>query len=209
MQHHDLRAGGAQVGSLMRHRLLLSFSLAAALLTLSSTHLLAQGSSATITAYADPAGGACTLLDNSVATFNVYIVLDTGPNEGETDCYFSLATSTGFTGTYVSAQIPYPYNGSLPDGVNIGFLTCLMGTSVIATVTYQGMGTSASCSAIEVAGHPDFSPPAIVVDTCGFVGLTASTRGPLVVNPDAQQCPGWCAVATEATTWGHVKALYR
>lgn len=75
----------------------------------------------------------------------------------------------------------------------------------IMTVTYQLAGTSAPCSYLEIIAHPDSTTP--LVSRCDL-NLVEPRVHTLWVNYDhLNGCPP--PVATEQTTWGRVKALYR
>jgi hypothetical protein len=90
--------------------------------------------------------------------------------------------------------------GSSPTDISIGFASCLPPPILVLTMTYQLFGTSSACSELRTA-PPDGFPVAIAADgDCSFVELPIRDLQSLHVN---------CPVATEPTTWGKVKALYR
>jgi hypothetical protein len=117
---------------------------------------------------------------------------------------FRVAASPGFTGVWLSDATPYYKVGSSPTDLEVGFNKCLIGTNLVATITYQVFGTS-TCSDLSIAAPAGFIAP--FFDDCGFEEIPLFNNGPLHVN-----CSGSfnCSpVATEPTTWGRVKSLYR
>jgi hypothetical protein len=177
-------------------------------LTFSSPHLLAQSSPATITAFADPLGASCTLLDDGEKMFEVYIIQS--PAGGLVGSRFRIAGSPGIGAEYVSATVHLPFfMGDVQTGIDIAYGYCASGSLLLVTVTYLGHGTSQTCSYFEVLPHAQSYTGGIDVMDCQFDTWRASTLGPLLVNTVEGQCVPWCTVATRPTTWGALKALFR
>lgn len=122
---------------------------------------------------------------------------------------FSVSTSPEFTGTVAAFEFPWGFSGSgnPTDGFLINFNDCLE-SPLLVTLTYQLFGTSGSCGTIDVVPYP--GDESIVVLPCAEGPWVATqSQGPIVVNP-GDGCGGtWCTLATQQSTWGRVKALYR
>lgn len=158
----------------------------------------------------DASLNACSVDDVSSAQFTVYVVHT--PTFGSTGANLSVVQSGGFTATLVSENIPFFHVGTFRDGVNVVYGECFFSTPfVIGTITYEGYGTSASCSTLDTSGNPDwaggYTPYPISAD-CTFEWFPAPSETPLYVNPSSE-CPVPCVVGTESSTWGRVKSLYR
>lgn len=168
----------------------------------------AQPAGGNISVFADAAGSSCSLVDVVNAPINVYIVHTNLPPSGLTGSRFKMVESPGFQATYVAETIALPnYFGSLMTGIAFVY-TCTTQTMLLATVTFNGHGTSTTCSYLDIAGDPAFSDVPIA-QNCAFDLYPAPSVGKLLVNPDPILCQPPCAVPTRPSTWGQVKGLYR
>jgi hypothetical protein len=77
----------------------------------------------------------------------------------------------------------------------------------VVRLTYQVVGTSAPCATLEVVPYP--GEDYLRAWDCSGNAVEARTFGPLWVNYIPSCGSLWCVLATEETTWGRVKALYR
>lgn len=151
--------------------------------------------------YADPALTQCSLSDTSPRTANVY-VSETG-YYGDVGLRFRIEPSPGFTGVWISETSPFVTVGNSQTDLSIGFGSCRYGQFTVLTTTYQLFGTS-SCSTLSIAAANGFPWPICVYCAgeyfCdGYLALHINCDGSANCNP----------LATEPTTWGRVKALYR
>lgn len=153
--------------------------------------------------YADQGLTQCTLLDNAPRIVNIYISATS--YECGTGVQFRVTESAGFTGVWLSDVSPYTSVGNSRTDIAIGWGFALTtGEIAILNMTYQMLGTSA-CSTISIAPLPGFLAPEC--SGCLFVLLPCTVGAPLHVNCDGSfNCN---PVATEPSTWGSVKALYR
>jgi len=94
----------------------------------------------------------------------------------------------------------------------IGFGSCIAAPVVAATITYFSFNHS-PCGDIDLTAAPGFAD--VVATTCNFTD-TAIQGGALTINgvydtsPGAEDPSCFCPpVATQPSTWGKVKALYR
>jgi hypothetical protein len=183
--------------------------LALALFLLVATAPASAQSGGNITVYADPAGSLCSIADQSPGQFSVF-VLHTNMT-GMFTADLRVFEGAGFTASFVSENIPFVHIGTFRDGVSIAYGLCSEGSLLLGTITYLGNGTSAPCSIVNTTGNPNFpgAPTAYpVTQTCYFELLPAPSTTALHVNPTTE-CQQSCAVATQPSTWGNVKALYR
>jgi len=178
------------------------------LVCLMPPHRSMADSPGNITVFADPAGSSCAIVDQVPGLFTLY-VLHTNM-DGMVSSDFRVIESSGFHATYVNETVPPIHVGSLQAGISVGYGACVVGPLLLGTITYAGDGTSVPCSTIDVVGNPNSVESSYAwTQSCLFDILAAPQMGSLYVNPQAGQCGPWCALATQPTTWGRVKALYR
>lgn len=147
-------------------------------------------------------------------TVSVHSYSDYAGNPEALGAQFRVAAGAGFTGVLVSEDYTSStvHIGNVTDGLQVAFGTppegCHSGDFVIVRLTYQVFGTSAPCSTLEVLPYPGDS--SVMVMDCNDNLLPTSPYGPVWINYSSA-CGGlWCVpLATEPTTWGKVKALYR
>jgi len=148
--------------------------------------------------FSDAALSETSIADNAPRIVNLYVVYS-GFN-GATGLRFSIKPGPGFTGVWLGETTSFGKAGSSPTDISIGFASCLPPPILVLTMTYQLFGTSSACSELRTA-PPDGFLVAIAADSdCFFAELPIRDLQGLHVN---------CPVATEPTTWGRVKALYR
>ena len=148
--------------------------------------------------FSDAALTNSSLDDNVPGIVSLYVV-DTG-FQGATGVRFSTEPTAGFTGVWMSDASPYVSIGNSQTRIDIGYGTCYPAPVLALTMTYQMFGTSSACSELRIV-PPDGWTWVVAPDVdCSFMeGIITDLRS-LRVN---------CALATEPTTWGRVKALYR
>lgn len=158
--------------------------------------------------YTATTGGGCTLVDNGGQAVIEVRVNGLGgiPTRG---ALFGIRASQGFTGVVTSYAFPAGIVGfgNPADGFNVQYQGCLQPFTALLTVTYQLFGNSSGCGSIEVVPYP--GEQAILVGDCNFDPVVTHSLGAVTVNPSAECTGQWCILATEPTTWGSVKALYR
>jgi hypothetical protein len=166
-----------------------------------------------------PFSGACTLVDNAPALRTIYVLHSFNP--GATASRFRIANGPGATMTYVSEAHAWSNtSGDTQSGITICYGACVGNEFVLATVTYMAYGTSAFCSRLLVAPHPQaqtveaincsLTPVATYVQDLDINTGTSSCGCPLPhVFPGIAQQFGCNPLETMPTTWGSIKALYR
>lgn len=152
--------------------------------------------------YADPALSHCSLSDNSSRLVNIYVAESTP--YGATGLRFRIAESPGFTGIWLNETSPFATVGNSRTDLSIGFGICEVGQFTVLNMQYQLFGTSA-CSTLSIAPANGISEPICTgcvfseLPCIGYMSLHVNCDGSFDCNP----------VATEVSTWGSVKALYR
>lgn len=144
----------------------------------------------------------CNLVATPFALLNVYVVHQLTDATGS---QFKLVdggtglTPTGWTSAHALnigadpfVETAVTYDGGCPHATPI----------LIGTLGYFHQGSAVGCSTIQVVPAPTVN--AILGLGCDNVERDA-TGGTLTIDGDLS-CP--CAVATEETTWGQMKALY-
>lgn len=146
--------------------------------------------------FSDAALTDSTLNDSAPDFLSVYVV-HTNFWNGVTYVRFSIEPTAGFTGVWIGETSQYLVLGTSTTDLSVTYAACLVDPVLVLTVTYQLFGSSSPCSGLKIA--PAAGQPCVLTDLC-FGERCVTGRGTLQVN---------CPVATEATTWGRVKALYR
>jgi hypothetical protein len=156
--------------------------------------------------YGDPVGSSCTsALAQPPTVNNAYVIHKY--TVGTTGVRFKVNDQSGLFHEY--ATTPYlegggagaPYTGS-----SLAYGNCLNGQLLIYTLGFLWFGQPISCGPMSIVQDP-LEPMGIVAFDCNFAPHLA-TRSAFYWNP-AVACWDCPLPATEATTWGKVKALYR
>lgn len=175
------------------------------------TPLVANAQLDRIELYSDEGLSQCSLSDASPGIGDVFVVHKLGDDPvGARGLYFRLVPSNGFTGTWLEDIVRAPVwdvTGTSQSGIGILYADPCPTTSVLVLqVRYQLFGTSSPCSFVEAAPWEGIC--CILITSC-YNGAEYPVEGDRIqVNPDAS-CPCGIPVATESTTWGRIKALYR
>jgi hypothetical protein len=168
-----------------------------ALLLLLSFAVPARAQDDELFIYSDAALTQSSLHDNTPRTVTMYVA---GHLFGSAYLRFAVKPTSGFTGVWLGDTSSFAKIGQSPTDIQIAFDACIYSTSfVVLTISYQLFGTSEPCSELRTAPADGFTT-ALTLSNCGFAELPVKTVSSIRVN---------CAVATEPTTWGKVKSLYR
>jgi hypothetical protein len=158
------------------------------------------------------------ILDRDPGLRSVYVRLTF--NSGATGARFRVELDPGVTMTYVSESSPYTTLGYALSGISICFGGCLTGEPLIETITFMSYSTDATCSQVRIVPHP--AAQTVEVRKCNGSVVAAYAKPLQIVPHGTIPCPcptpvlfpgtpsafDCAPVATEATTWGRVKALY-
>ena len=156
---------------------------------------------------ADEQGLNCMLSDAPPRVVDVYVLVRS--LVGVTAASFRVWQSPGFTGQLSGVTVSdasYFWLGDVESGVDVAFAACLTGQVPVARLTYVVLGTSESCSYLDVLAKVDDEMGTPWLLDCAFM-VTPPAVWALAINW-VNGC-GICPNATQQTTWGAVKALYR
>jgi hypothetical protein len=151
----------------------------------------------------------CETDDSQAGFVTLHVMLYGASSMPTTGASFRVVPSGGFTGVLVAEDyLGSLYVGNATDGVSVAY-GCVDTNSgfEVVRLTYQLFGTSMPCSALQVVPRPGVS--SIYVTDCTFNEVPTQTVGPFFFNWSPTCGSLWCFIATEPTTWGKVKALYR
>jgi len=167
---------------------------------------------------AQPDNFSCVLLDMNPGVHTVHIIhsLSLGAKASR----FRIVSGPGMTMTYMSEVHHFPMTvGNTQSGISICYEDCLFGDFLVASMTYMGYGTSAHCSRIQVAGHPESG--LVEAMRCNNTSVRMAMED-LAVTPSLGGCAcpaprsiqgtpqdfGCMPVPVAGMTWGAIKALY-
>jgi len=162
--------------------------------------------------YTDQMASGCEIVDGGQGVVTLYVVHTLGA--GAAAVVFMVQPSAGFGATYITDSHPFEVSiGDSQTGIAIAYTECLSGTIVVLGVTYLFLGTSETCSYLDVVGDPDephYPDDPVVVD-CG-VPPDGPNKYPFpgyrfMVNPD-ETCRCVSPLPVRESTWGQIKSLY-
>jgi len=144
--------------------------------------------------YSDASGSSCLL----ALGFNPNVTLIEKFSLGTTGC--RLSVDMGGNGNF-GFTTPWVPVGNIATDLSLAYGSCQSGSVVLGTLT---MNLTASGSTMKVLPAQLF--PTIIYTNCSFAELPATGGKANVGTGSATDCG---EVATEPSTWGQVKALYR
>jgi hypothetical protein len=154
--------------------------------------------------YDDPLAVSCQISDpGGPSTKLIYIVHTNELVVAVGGSAWTLEWDAGMTMTFINDSSPFFHVGNAQDGISMAYSPCAGGTFLIDTVSMMSAGTSAPCSRFRLGPHPSLG---LSILRCGSFDPMAFVPGEGIVNANAS-CA--CSVATEPTTWGTIKSLYR
>jgi len=146
--------------------------------------------------YADASGGSCNL---SGPGFNTNAAILHKFTLGASGCRFYLDISNAPGTAIFGFNTPFTPVGNIASDLSVGYGGCQgPGTVVVGTLILQ-LGASGY---MDVAAAPGFG---LLYTDCNYAEKNA-TGGRSYINNPTGNCN---EVATQASTWGQVKALYR
>ena len=118
---------------------------------------------------------------------------------GTTMSRFRLEFPAG--SSFFAFNTPFVLVGSIQSDASVAYLQCLQVSVVVGTIT--AFLTEGILWVKPADGFSD-----VIVSDCAFVETSATCGAAYVGIPDPY-CPTCQTVATDQTTWGAVKSLYR
>jgi len=159
-----------------------------------------EGHVGDISAYGDDQGNACNITAPA-GLVTVYVVHKFSDGGGATGCRFKLTFPAGLT--FLAFNTPMVPIGNVTSDLSLAYGVCIQTTTMLGSALFNSSGAVAACSYVSVV-NADNSVNPIATD-CLFGEYPIKT-GQAIVNPDGS-CQ--CNVATQPSTWGRVKSLYR
>jgi hypothetical protein len=150
--------------------------------------------------FSDEALTDSTLTDDTPRIVTFYIVQTEASLGTASGVRFRTVASEGFTGVWLGDATSNIAFGTSNTDIAVGYGGCKAPPIVVVAATYQLFGTSSACSGLSIAPAPGFLCAIALSDAGCFFEMCVVKLGAIQVN---------CPVATEPTTWGQVKALYR
>jgi len=180
-------------------------SLLLAILCLALISATAFAQAGNISVYSDLTGANCLINDAAPGLLPIYVFHTL--TLGATACQFAAPVPSCMTAAiWLSDTALYPVTiGNSQSGVAIGYGVCLPGPIQVLTINVFGQGLSQTCCEYFVIPDPNVASGQIEVVDCAN-DLLFATGGVGYVNADPNMCG--CEPATEAATWGGIKAIY-
>lgn len=153
--------------------------------------------------YNDATGASCYKVPPAFQPYTWYVIHKF--SAGTTGSQWKIDDFTGQTQSGSAVQGGFLAIGGAYTGLSLAYGGCLTGDIVLVHLNYFGFPTPpTTCGALRVVRDP--TAATVKHTTCAFVEVVAT--GGQAFNGDTA-CGGCNEVATEETTWGSVKALYR
>ena len=155
--------------------------------------------------FTDQIGGDnCTFNPTAPAPFDVWVVHRSPA--GATGSVFKLTNNTAYALSASPASVNYLTIGGAFTDISVAYAACLAGSVPVLKVSgFAFPVPHPPCGLLTVGAAP--SQAAVISVDCNFAEIPAS-GGRMVFNPDVT-CPCVQPNATEESTWGKVKSLYR
>jgi hypothetical protein len=155
-----------------------------------------------ISMYNDDQGSSCNIVANGGGAFlQPFMVQKFASGGGCTGIRFKITVPTGMN--IVGFSTTFVPVGNVANDLSIAYGICVSTTTVIGQLQVLSVSASPTCSYLSVVAADNFANP--IATDCSF-GEYPIKVGQAIVNPDGG-CQ--CNVATQPTSWGRVKALYR
>jgi hypothetical protein len=180
------------------------FALLIVCLVAMATPALAINGVGDVSVYADDQGSNCNISSpGGGGLVHVYVVHKFQPGEQGTYSRFKGEWPAGMTflGAFnVGSNVAI---GTFDNDVAVAYGVCVTSTHLVGDALFTTSGVSPTCSYFNLVASVGQTTP--LATDCTFAEFEVAT-GQGIVNPDAG-CQ--CSIATEPTSWGRVKALYR
>jgi hypothetical protein len=169
----------------------------------------ASGGAARVDVYADMAKSACSLSDVGIypPVLFVYYFFN-GPDTGTLVRFRATKPASWTNATWAGDTSPDIAIGSTQSDWSAAFGACLHTPVYVGKTAYviAGAGGQTACATI-TAQAPLGGFEFVWVD-CNFAEFPLVSGSSVAINPNAS-CPCQLPVATQPTSWGRVKSLYR
>lgn len=155
--------------------------------------------------YADMNHSSCELFDNVQPPVVLVYYFLSGAAQSNAVRFSAPRPACWLGATFAGDSGPHTRVGNSQGDWSIAFGFCLSGTVFLAQTAYLVSGQGVPCCQLSAVASPYGSFEYL---DCSFRQFPVTTGQKLTINPDAS-CHCSQPLATEATTWGRVKSLYR
>lgn len=170
-----------------------------------STPALAQTDK--IELFSDASMTSCELYDQSPGLRSVYVFL-TGPVPATGLRFKALKPDCWAGATFVGDITPFLAIGNSQNDMSVAFGACLTPPVRVDQINFFTAGGPGACCQMSAVA-PQLPQFALLYTDCNFFEVLIPPDGRMVtINPNSS-CPCNQPLATEPTTWGRVKSLYR
>jgi hypothetical protein len=170
---------------------------------------VAHGQTEKIALYADAWGSDCSITDTAPGVVEVHMI-HVG-SVGSTGASFRAPMPACWMGAVWLGDVispPFLIIGTTQGNfIDVAYRTCVVSPIYIGKINFYGVGTGDPCCEYPVL--PSYFPTVIAVDCTPLFGPEVPIGGGSVTINENSNCPCNPPLATEETTWGRVKALYR
>jgi hypothetical protein len=154
--------------------------------------------------YTDVNRSSCEVADQGFALVTIH-AFETGPTKS-TAIRFKAAKGACWAGaTWVGDTTDYVQVGNSQTDLSVAYGFCLQPPIHVAQINFIVTGGAAACC--ELVATQSF-PGAFVHTDCLFGEYAITAGQKVVINPN-DSCRCQQPLATEPSSWGRVKALYR
>jgi hypothetical protein len=156
--------------------------------------------------HGDEQGTSCDIANPAPgALVTVYVFHEFGiPGESAAESRFRIEVPSGWSFITFTATAGYTPVGDARSDLSVGYPACVSAPVKIGSVLYISTPGAPPCTQLRMEPPDRF--PSILAFDCSFVEYSTVGQG-VVINPQGSCC---CqCLATEPSTWGRVKGLYR
>jgi len=156
--------------------------------------------------YADQQGVNCvgSITPGVITSIYVLHVLDGTASASQ----FKVQDNSGLLNTGAATNPAFLAIGTWNNGISLAYTNCLGGPAItLITLSYLALSAPAPCLGLSIVPDPTEANGIVKIADCNYVELQA-TSGRFFFNGD-ETCPCVEPTATEQSTWGKVKSLYR
>jgi len=156
---------------------------------------------------ADAEGNQCFMFNNGGgALVYTYVVHRLFYGDQAYGSHFGIE-GPGSAWTFISFTSPFIGIPAAQADVAVSYGACMTATFTVGTALWLATSAPPNCSYVSLTAAPSLQT--VMVADCAFNELPGDAFNRLLVNPDPYVPYCSCAHATEPSTWGSVKALYR
>jgi len=155
--------------------------------------------------YSDAGGQNCALVDYGGAVVTVYIVQHFYYGDMASGSRFAINVPEGVNWLFLSFQSTFQGDfSSAPNDISLNYGSCIGTATTVGSAQWFSIVAAPSCTLVTF--KPADSMPSVIATDCAFNEQTPLFAYSMVVNMNGACI---CAWATQPSTWGAVKALYR